>query len=189
MPHSRSRSRSRSPRPTRHDRYRDSADRDRERRRDERGDYRYRSRERDRERDRDRDRRRHHDDRSPKHASGSGWELAKRDKRDSEHGELQRAPKSRSGSPPVDKTKPNFNLSGKLAAATNTIEHAGGKTTLLKYNEPPEARKPGQAYRLYVFKGDDDPGLLPLLVSIQANSHFDSGHACISPVRISHRKR
>ncbi|KAF9949234.1 Smad nuclear-interacting protein 1, partial [Modicella reniformis] len=48
-----------------------------------------------------------------------------------------------------DKEKPNFGLSGALAAETNTTANG----TLLKYNEPPEARKPKQRWRLYVFKG------------------------------------
>ncbi|KAK3813417.1 MAG: SMAD/FHA domain-containing protein [Benniella sp.] len=47
-----------------------------------------------------------------------------------------------------DKEKPNFGLSGALAAETNTTANG----TLLKYNEPPEARKPKQRWRLYVFK-------------------------------------
>lgn len=53
-----------------------------------------------------------------------------------------------------DKEKPNFGLSGSLAAETNTT--ASG--TLLKYNEPPEAKKPVQKWRLYVFKGDKEIG-------------------------------
>ncbi|KAF9136149.1 hypothetical protein BGX30_011354 [Mortierella sp. GBA39] len=55
-----------------------------------------------------------------------------------------------------DKEKPNFGLSGSLAAETNTT--ASG--TVLKYNEPPEARKPAQKWRLYVFKGDKEIDLL-----------------------------
>jgi len=47
-----------------------------------------------------------------------------------------------------------------LAAATNTVTHDGGKTTVLKYNEPPEARKPIQSWRLYVFKGEDETDTL-----------------------------
>jgi len=69
-------------------------------------------------------------------------------------------PESRSASPEVDKSKPNFNPSGLLAAATNTVTHEGGKTTLLKYNEPPEARKPIKSWRLYVFKDKDETDVL-----------------------------
>ncbi|KAI1312989.1 hypothetical protein EDD11_002810 [Mortierella claussenii] len=55
-----------------------------------------------------------------------------------------------------DKEKPNFGLSGALAAETNTTANG----TVLKYNEPPEARKPKQKWRLYVFKGDKEIDLL-----------------------------
>jgi len=63
-------------------------------------------------------------------------------------------------SPPEDKTKPNFGPSGLLAAATNTVKHSDGTSTLLKYNEPPEARRPLVGWRLYVFKGDEQVDLL-----------------------------
>ncbi|KAI9465073.1 SMAD/FHA domain-containing protein, partial [Lactarius psammicola] len=56
--------------------------------------------------------------------------------------------------------KPNFAPSGLLAAATNTVKNADGTSTLLKYNEPPEARKPIVGWRLYVFKGDEQLELL-----------------------------
>ena len=56
--------------------------------------------------------------------------------------------------PPIEKQKPNFAPSGKLAAETNTV---AGTSIVLKYNEPPEARLPpaSQAWRLYVFKGSE----------------------------------
>ncbi|KAI6030938.1 SMAD/FHA domain-containing protein, partial [Pisolithus orientalis] len=50
--------------------------------------------------------------------------------------------------------------SGLLAAATNTVKVSDGTSTVLKYNEPPEARKPTLGWRLYVFKGKDRPDLL-----------------------------
>ncbi|KAL9556854.1 hypothetical protein MBANPS3_001676 [Mucor bainieri] len=56
---------------------------------------------------------------------------------------------------PVEKVEPNFGLSGKLAAETNTV-----KGVELKYNEPPEAAKPANKWRLYVFKGDEQVDLL-----------------------------
>jgi len=82
----------------------------------------------------------------------------------------QRLPRSRSrsgsaaGPPPEDKTKPNFAASGLLAAATNTVKNADGTSTLLKYNEPPEARKPLVGWRLYVFKGDEQVGASHLVL-------------------------
>lgn len=49
------------------------------------------------------------------------------------------------------KDEPNFNPSGKLAAETKTF-----KGVVLKYHEPPEARKPtSKNWRLYVFKGKE----------------------------------
>ncbi|KAJ2392743.1 hypothetical protein GGI23_005157 [Coemansia sp. RSA 2559] len=47
---------------------------------------------------------------------------------------------------------PEFGLSGRLAADTNTVNGV-----VLKYSEPPEARRPGNAkWRIYVFKDDKD---------------------------------
>src|SRR6266446_2521255 len=69
-----------------------------------------------------------------------------------------RSPSPSATSPPEDKTKPNFAPSGLLAAATNTVKHRDGTSTLLKYNEPPEARKPLVGWRPYVFKGDEQVG-------------------------------
>ncbi|GAA6063512.1 hypothetical protein JCM10212_004725 [Sporobolomyces blumeae] len=46
--------------------------------------------------------------------------------------------------------EPNFQQSGALAAETNTL-----RGVVLKYNEPPEARKPVRNWRLYVFKGKE----------------------------------
>ncbi|KAJ2797292.1 hypothetical protein H4S07_005986, partial [Coemansia furcata] len=48
-------------------------------------------------------------------------------------------------------TAPNFGLSGKLAAETNIVNGV-----VLKYAEPPEARKPKDRWRLYVFKDGKD---------------------------------
>ena len=53
----------------------------------------------------------------------------------------------------VEAPKPNFANSGLLAKETNTV-----KGVELKYNEPPEARKPLKNWRLYVFKGKEQLG-------------------------------
>ena len=50
----------------------------------------------------------------------------------------------------VEKEQPNFGLSGKLTEATNTVNGV-----VVKYSEPPEARKPTRRWRFYVFKGDE----------------------------------
>ncbi|KAE8152686.1 SMAD/FHA domain-containing protein [Aspergillus avenaceus] len=59
--------------------------------------------------------------------------------------------------PPPEKEKPNFAPTGRLAAESNTVDVNGGGTVVLKYHEPPEARKPPgkEPWRLYVFKGED----------------------------------
>ncbi|EDW43674.1 GM13279 [Drosophila sechellia] len=50
---------------------------------------------------------------------------------------------------PVDKEKPNFGLSGALTEDTNKLNGV-----VVKYSEPPEARKPKRRWRLYPFKGE-----------------------------------
>jgi smad nuclear-interacting protein 1 len=49
-----------------------------------------------------------------------------------------------------EKKKPDFGLSGKLTEDTNTY-----RGVVIKYSEPPEARKPKRKWRLYVFKGEE----------------------------------
>ncbi|KAJ7486033.1 SMAD/FHA domain-containing protein [Mycena galericulata] len=61
---------------------------------------------------------------------------------------------------PTSKAKPDFAPSGLLAAETNTVKAVNGDSTVLKYNEPPEARKPVLGWRLYVFKGSEQVELL-----------------------------
>jgi smad nuclear-interacting protein 1 len=60
------------------------------------------------------------------------------------------------GTPP-EKQKANFSTTGRLAAESNTIKSVDGQAIVLKYHEPPEARKPppSQAWRMYVFKGSE----------------------------------
>ncbi|EOD52960.1 putative fha domain-containing protein snip1 protein [Neofusicoccum parvum UCRNP2] len=55
---------------------------------------------------------------------------------------------------PVEKQKPNFKQSGLLAKEANTV---AGTDIVLKYNEPPDARKPPgrDGWRIYIFKGQD----------------------------------
>ncbi|KAJ1929867.1 hypothetical protein IWQ60_000828 [Tieghemiomyces parasiticus] len=71
-------------------------------------------------------------------------------------------PGSTGTDPPVaaerpTKIQPNFGLSGKLAADTNTVNG-----TIVDYNEPPESRQPTDPWRLYVFKGDVQVDILPV---------------------------
>jgi smad nuclear-interacting protein 1 len=112
---------------------------------------------RDRPEDRDdRDRRERERDRGDDERRGSPRRRSASPRRSRPHSR-SRSP-SAAASPPEDKTKPNFAPSGLLAAATNTVRKADGTSTLLKYNEPPEARKPLVGWRLYVFKGDEQVG-------------------------------
>ncbi|KAF2214346.1 hypothetical protein CERZMDRAFT_37372 [Cercospora zeae-maydis SCOH1-5] len=55
---------------------------------------------------------------------------------------------------PIEKQKPNYKPTGLLAKEANTV---AGTTTVLKYHEPPEARKPPSSaqWRMYVFKKSD----------------------------------
>ncbi|TRM64028.1 SMAD/FHA domain-containing protein [Schizophyllum amplum] len=125
-----------------------------------RREYGEKDRERERERDRDRYERRRDDDRR-RDGDGRGAEGERRDSR--RGSERRSASPRRDGSqsaPPEDKGKPNYKPSGLLAAETNTVKTVDGNSTLLKYNEPPEARKPVQGWRLYVFKGAEQVELL-----------------------------
>ncbi|KAJ7134773.1 SMAD/FHA domain-containing protein [Mycena epipterygia] len=128
-------------------------DRD-DRRGGDRRDYSERDRERERAKDRDRyDRRESDRDRNPR--SRRSASPARRSSRPvSPHGS-----QSRSLSP-ASKAKPDFAPSGLLAAETNTVKAVNGDSTVLKYNEPPEARKPVLGWRLYVFKGSEQVELL-----------------------------
>ena len=119
-------------------------------------DYRERDRERERERDRDRYDRRNKD---------KEYSLSQRQRRSASPPSRTSRPRdmrSRSGSiedrSPVDKAKPNMAPSGLLAAETNTVKAVDGTSTVLKYNEPPEARKPVLGWRLYVFKDAEQVG-------------------------------
>ncbi|THV03866.1 SMAD/FHA domain-containing protein [Dendrothele bispora CBS 962.96] len=116
----------------------------------ERDRYGYGEEDRERERRRDRDR----------YDRDSGRDR-RRDRSASPRSSRPRSgSRSRSRSP-VSKAKPNFGASGLLAAETNTVKSVDGKnSTVLKYNEPPEARKPSVGWRLYVFKGDEQTELL-----------------------------
>ena len=119
-------------------------------------DYRERDRERERERDRDRYDRRNKDKeygssrREHRSASPPSRTSRPRDGRSQSGSVEERSP--------VDKAKPNMAPSGLLAAETNTVKAVDGTSTVLKYNEPPEARKPVLGWRLYVFKDAEQVG-------------------------------
>ncbi|KAG6889636.1 hypothetical protein C0992_004527, partial [Termitomyces sp. T32_za158] len=109
-----------------------------------------RERARDRERydtgrDRDRDRDRGYNSRS---GPSSSRRSASPRQRSSRPDSVRPQSKAGSQSPqPENKAKPNFKPSGLLAAETNTVKTSDGNSTVLKYNEPPEARKPTVGWR------------------------------------------
>lgn len=49
---------------------------------------------------------------------------------------------NKDGKPAVDKEKPNFGLSGKLMADTNTVNGV-----VIKYSEPEDAKQPKRKWR------------------------------------------
>lgn len=162
--------RSRSPQRGRYD-YSEGEDRPRRRSQDRHGRSNYRRRSRSKSADGyDRDRRKR--SRSPRRNQNTRPRRTSRSRSarplDRHRGPLpsqDRAFKHEQGSetPAVEKQKPNFAPSGKLAAASNTIQTAG-QTIVLKYHEPAEARKPParEAWRMYVFKNDEIVDTIPL---------------------------
>ena len=131
-------------------------------------DYRERDREREREKDRDR-----YDRRSKDQGYGSS-RSQRRSASPTSRRSRPRDMRSRSGSieerSPVDKAKPNMAPSGLLAAETNTVKAVDGTSTVLKYNEPPEARKPLLGWRLYVFKDAEQVGEYFLMFALKIKS-------------------
>lgn len=118
--------------------------------------------ERERDKERNRDRERYRDGARDRDRAGPSRRSAS-PSRPSHPRSVRSRSRSRSGSrsaSAVDKSKPNFAPSGLLAAATNTVKAVDGSSTVLKYNEPPEARKPFLGWRLYVFKGSEQVGEL-----------------------------
>lgn len=62
-------------------------------------------------------------------------------------GEYLRGDHDSKEEPKIEKEKPNFEPSGKLAEDTNTY-----RGVVIKYNEPPDAHLPKLRWRLYPFK-------------------------------------
>lgn len=68
------------------------------------------------------------------------------------------------GEPVQPVEKPNFNTTGRLAAASNSVTKPDGTVVVLKYHEPSEARKPPSRmhYKMFVFDGADIVDEIPL---------------------------
>ncbi|GAB6033383.1 hypothetical protein CHUAL_013146 [Chamberlinius hualienensis] len=76
------------------------------------------------------------------------------------------------------KEKPNFKTSGKLAEDTNIFNGV-----VVKYNEPPEAKKPLKKWRLYGFKGEE---LLPMLPIHRQSAYLLGRERKVADIPIDH---
>merc|ERR1711990_862214 len=72
----------------------------------------------------------------------------------------------------------NLGLSGALTADANTV---GG--TVVKYSEPPEARKPWRKWRLYVFKGNEE---LPILYIHRQSAYLLGRDRKVADIPLDH---
>lgn len=79
---------------------------------------------------------------------------------------------------PKEKEKPNFKLSGKLTEETNMF-----RGIVIKYSEPPEARKPKRRWRLYPFKGDE---ALPVLHLHRQSAYLLGRERKVADIPIDH---
>ncbi|VDP11213.1 unnamed protein product, partial [Soboliphyme baturini] len=76
------------------------------------------------------------------------------------------------------KDKPNFGLTGNLAADTNTFHGV-----VIKYTEPPEARKPKLRWSLYPFKGDQN---LPVLYIHRQSAYLIGRDRRVADIPVDH---
>ncbi|CAD6244262.1 GSCOCG00013313001-RA-CDS [Cotesia congregata] len=150
------------------DRYHEKNDRhDHNRSNDDRSPPRERQRPRERSRSRQRDERRgsrfenrRNDRRERNHDRFSNHEedaSNPRVKRESSPDWGRSRPKDEEKPKPVEKEKPNFELSGKLTEDANTINGV-----VIKYAEPDDAKKPKRRWRLYPFKGEKALPFIPV---------------------------
>jgi len=113
----------------------------------------------DRDRDRDNQRRRSPESHNPRRIAGLEADnrraIVKRSGPLPSQGDAFAVTSGVEPEKPVE--KPNFRATGVLAAASNTVTHSNGSTVVLKYHEPPEARKPSprDVWKMFVFKGAD----------------------------------
>ncbi|KAF7365039.1 SMAD/FHA domain-containing protein [Mycena venus] len=155
----------------------------------DRREYGYSERDRERERAKDRERydNRRRDGESPRDRNGRSRRSASPRRRSSRPLSRDRdRDQDRSGSrslSPASKAKPDFKPSGLLAAETNTVRAVNGDSTVLKYNEPPEARKPILAWRLYVFKGSEQVELLHIH---RQSAYLFGRHRLVADVALDH---
>lgn len=171
---------------------RESPDRDRRDRRDRDYEKRRRSNSRergrnDRDRNRDEDRRqrsRSRDRGGNRHRGrgGGGGGFNNRRRRDEEDdGNYEWGKRDMKNDPdekPQEKEKPNFGLSGKLTEETNKVQGI-----VIKYAEPPEAKKPKRRWRLYPFKGET---ALPVLYIHRQSGYLIGRDRKICDIAVDH---
>ncbi|VDK68158.1 unnamed protein product [Litomosoides sigmodontis] len=80
--------------------------------------------------------------------------------------------------PKIEKEKPNFEPSGKLAEDTNTY-----RGVVIKYNEPSDAHLPKLRWRLYPFKGDE---ALPVLYIHRQSAYLIGRDRKIADLPVDH---
>jgi smad nuclear-interacting protein 1 len=176
-----------SKRPERTDHGGSRRDRERDSKR-EAGRYGYSEKDRETERRRDRDR---YNDRAGSSRNRRSASPSRRRSGSPSRRRRSSRSRSRSAEPePENKAKPNFGASGLLAAETNTVKSVDGKnSTVLKYNEPPEARKPIMGWRLYVFRGEEQLGMWLFTPTKHQPNLFSRTFAHKQTKRISDRSR
>uniref|UniRef100_A0A183EIS0 FHA domain-containing protein n=1 Tax=Gongylonema pulchrum TaxID=637853 RepID=A0A183EIS0_9BILA len=93
-------------------------------------------------------------------------------------GEYLRGDYDKKEEPTIEKEKPNFEPSGKLAEDTNTF-----RGVVIKYNEPPDAHMPKIRWRLYPFKGDE---ALPVLYIHRQSAYLIGRERKIADLPMDH---
>lgn len=74
--------------------------------------------------------------------------------------------------------KPDLGLSGKLTEDTNTFNGV-----VIKYSEPPEAKKPKKRWRFYVFKGEES---LPVMHLHRQSAYLIGKDRKVADIPIDH---
>jgi len=120
-----------------------------------------------------------HPDTATSSSSSSAVVKVKKELTEHEKYGLRPGNKDEEDKPEVEKEKPNFALSGKLTAETNTF-----RGVVIKYSEPPEARKPNKfRWRLYPFKEDE---VLPVMYIHRQSAYLLGRDRKIADIPIDH---
>lgn len=139
---------------------------------------------RPRQRDRGGDRHRERDARASQQAERQQHNERRRENRqqrkENQEHDFGESEGERNGTndPPVEKERPNFELSGALTEDTNTF-----RGVVIKYNEPPEARIPKRRWRLYPFKNDEP---LPVMYIHRQSAYLLGRQRRIADIPIDH---